>query len=153
PVNDFPGRFGWGYDGVNLYAPTRLYGTPDAMRRFVDRAHSCGLAVILDVVYNHLGPDANYFARYSDDYYSAGPPTEWGRAINFDGAGSAAVREFFAGNAGYWIDEFPLDGLRIDATQSLKDESSEHIVAEIARRVRAAARGRRTFVVAENEPQ
>jgi maltooligosyltrehalose trehalohydrolase len=153
PVNDFPGRFGWGYDGVNLYAPTRLYGTPDAMRQFVDRAHALGLAVILDVVYNHFGPDGNHISKFSDDYHARGEPTEWGPALNFDGANSSAVREFIAGNAGYWIDEYHCDGLRIDASQSLKDDSSEHIIAEIGRRVRAAARGRRTFVVAENEPQ
>jgi maltooligosyltrehalose trehalohydrolase len=153
PVNDFPGRFGWGYDGVSLYAPTRLYGTPDAMRHFVDRAHALGLAVILDVVYNHFGPDANVFSKFSADYYSHGAPTEWGPAVNFDGPGSSAVREFIAGNAGYWIDEFHCDGLRIDASQSLKDTSPVHIVAEIGQRVRAAAWGRKTFVVAENEPQ
>jgi maltooligosyltrehalose trehalohydrolase len=153
PVNEFPGRFGWSYDGVNLYAPTRLYGTPDAMRHFVDRAHALGLAVILDVVYNHFGPDGNHCDKFSADYFSRGEPTEWGAALNFDGANSSAVREFIAGNAAYWIDEFHCDGLRIDASQSLKDDSCEHIIAEIGRRVRAAARGRSTYIVAENEPQ
>jgi maltooligosyltrehalose trehalohydrolase len=153
PVNDFPGRFGWGYDGVNLFAPCRLYGTPDAMRAFVDRAHALGLAVILDVVYNHLGPEGNVLPEFSDDYFSKGEPTEWGACLNFDGEDSGPVREFVLANVGYWIAEFHLDGLRVDATQSLFDRSREHILAAIAARVRAAAGSRRTFVVGENEPQ
>jgi maltooligosyltrehalose trehalohydrolase len=153
PVADFPGRFGWGYDGVNLYAPCRLYGEPDAFRRFVDRAHAEGLAVILDVNYNHLGPDGNFLARFAPAYFSESYQTEWGRAVNFDGEGSGPVRSFVLGNAAYWVEEFHLDGLRIDATQSLFDTSEEHIIAAIARRVREAAGGRKTLVVGENEPQ
>ena len=153
PIADFPGRFGWGYDGVCLFAPTRLYGTPDDLRRFVDRAHGCGLGVILDVVYNHLGPDGNYLARYSPDYFTDRYTTEWGPALNFDGPRSRPVREFVLANAGYWIDEFHLDGLRLDATQSIFDRSPRHILAEVVRQVRGAAPGRRTIVVAENEPQ
>src|SRR5918998_1399832 len=106
PVNDFPGRFGWGYDGVNLFAPTRLYGRPDEFRRFVDRAHAVGLAVILDVVYNHLGPDGNYLACFSEDYFTDRYENEWGEAINFDGDNAGPAREFFIANAAYWIDEF-----------------------------------------------
>lgn len=153
PVADFPGQFGWGYDGVNLYAPTRLYGSPDDLRRFVDRAHSLGLAIILDVVYNHLGPDGNYLGLFSAEYFTERYKNEWGQAINFDGDKAGPVREFFAANAGYWIDEFHMDGLRLDATQQIFDSSPDNIMAVMARRVRAAARGRTTYLVAENEPQ
>ena len=153
PIADFPGRFGWGYDGVNLFAPTRLYGTPDDCRRFVDRAHALGLGVILDVVYNHLGPDGNYLVRFSPEYFSARYTTDWGEAINFDDEHAGPVREFFLANAGYWIDEFHLDGLRLDATQNIYDSSADHILAAIARFVRQAARGRATLLVAENERQ
>jgi len=152
PVNDFPGRFGWGYDGVGFYAPTRLYGEPDDLRRFVDRAHALGLGVILDVVYNHLGPDGNYLEAYARDYF-AGHANDWGSALNFDGPGSDGVRTFFVDNAAYWIREFHFDGLRLDATQAIHDASDVHIVAEIAAAARAAAGGRSIIVVAENEPQ
>ncbi len=153
PVAEFPGRFGWGYDGVNLFAPTRLYGTPNDLRRFVDRAHAEGLGVILDVVYNHVGPDGNYLKQFAEDYFTDRYANEWGEAINFDGENAGPVREFFLANAAYWIDEFHIDGLRLDATQQIFDSSSEHILAAIARGVRAAAKGRSTFLVAENEPQ
>jgi maltooligosyltrehalose trehalohydrolase len=153
PVSDFPGRFGWGYDGVDLFAPTRLYGEPDDFRRFVDRAHALGVGVILDVVYNHVGPDGNYLKQFSSHYFSTRHVTEWGEGINFDGENSGPVREFYVANAGYWVDEFHLDGLRLDATQSISDDSPEHILAAVARRVREAARGRATLLVAENEPQ
>lgn len=158
PVADFPGTFGWGYDGVNLFAPTRLYGTPDDFRRFIDRAHAAGLGVILDVVYNHLGPDGNYLKQFADAYFTDRYTNDWGEAINFDGNQSdgndaGPVREFFLANAGYWIREFHLDGLRLDATQDVKDASEEHILAVIARRVREASGGRGVYLVAENEPQ
>lgn len=153
PVNEFNGPFGWGYDGVNLFAPTRLYGRPDDLRRFIDRAHALGLGVILDVVYNHFGPSGNYLTRFSPDYISKRYVNEWGDAINFDGEASAPVREFFACNAAYWIDEFHFDGLRLDATQCLFDAGETHIVTEIARRARAAAPGRSIYLTAENEPQ
>ncbi len=153
PVADFPGEFGWGYDGVNLFAPTRLYGTPDDMRRFVDAAHGLGLAVILDVVYNHLGPDGNYLARFAAAYFSDRYECEWGAAINFDGPGKEAVREYFIANARYWIEEYHLDGLRLDATQQIFDSSDEHILVAIGRAVREAAGGRHILLVTENEPQ
>jgi maltooligosyltrehalose trehalohydrolase len=153
PVADFPGRFGWGYDGVDLFAPTRLYGQPDDFRRFVDRAHALGLGVILDVVYNHLGPDGNYLKQFSEHYFTDRYANEWGDAINFDGEQSGPVREFFLANAAYWIDEYHLDGLRLDATQQIYDASPEHILAALGRRVRAAAGGRATLLIAENEPQ
>ena len=153
PVAEFPGHFGWGYDGVDLFAPTRLYGKPDDLRAFVDHAHNLGLAVILDVVYNHLGPDGNYLKEFSADYFTDRHPNEWGQAINFDAENSGPVREFFVSNAGYWIDEFHFDGLRLDATQQIFDSSPTYICAEVAERVREAAQGRRTYVVAENECQ
>ncbi len=153
PVAEFPGRFGWGYDGVDLFAPSHLYGTPDRMRAFVDRAHALGLGALLDVVYNHLGPDGTYLRAFAPQYFSDRYETEWGEPINYDGEDSGPVRAFFVDNAGYWIDEYHLDGLRLDATQVLFDASPEHVLAQIARRVRAAARGRETLLVAENEPQ
>jgi maltooligosyltrehalose trehalohydrolase len=149
PIADFPGRWGWGYDGVNLYAPTRLYGRPDDFRAFVDRAHAIGLGVILDVVYNHFGPDGNYLAEFSTDYFTQEHTTDWGEAINFHGP----ARDYFIENAGYWIDEFHLDGLRLDATQDIHDESPEHVLAAISKRARAAAGNRRIYLVAENEQQ
>ncbi|HTK28139.1 MAG TPA: malto-oligosyltrehalose trehalohydrolase [Vicinamibacterales bacterium] len=153
PIADFDGRFGWGYDGVDLFAPTRLYGRPDDLRRFVDLAHRAGIGVILDVVYNHLGPSGNYLRQFSPGYFSAKHDNEWGEALNFDGDGSGPVREFFISNAAYWIDEFHLDGLRLDATQQMFDDSAEHIIAAIARRTREAAGARSVVLVAENERQ
>jgi len=155
PVAEFPGRFGWGYDGVNLFAPTRLYGEPDDFRRFVDRAHALGLGVILDVVYNHLGPDGNYLGKFSESYFTDDYKTDWGKAINFHGQGSAGVREFYTANAGYWIDEYHLDGLRLDATQNIYDSSppEKHILTDIGRAVRKASKGRATIVINENEAQ
>ena len=153
PVADFSGQFGWGYDGVDLFAPTRLYGTPDDFRRFVDRAHAAGLGVILDVVYNHVGPDAAYLKEFSGYYFTHRYENEWGEPINFDGEHCAPVREFFIANAGYWVDEFHIDGLRLDATQQIFDASPVHVLKEITGRVREAARGRDTVVIAENELQ
>ena len=153
PLADFPGRFGWGYDGVNMFAPTRLYGEPDDLRRFVDEAHRAGLSVIHDVVYNHFGPDGNYLGQFSSDYLTDRYDNEWGDALNFDDDNAAPVREFFTANAGYWIDEFHMDGLRLDATQQIFDASPEHILTAVGREVRRAARGRETIIVAENEAQ
>ncbi|HYO81420.1 MAG TPA: malto-oligosyltrehalose trehalohydrolase [Bryobacteraceae bacterium] len=153
PVADFSGRWGWGYDGVNMYAPTRLYGTPDDFRAFVSRAHQLGIAVILDVVYNHLGADGNYLGKLTRDYFSTTYTTDWGDALNFDGPGAAGTREYFIHNAGYWIDEFHLDGLRVDATQNIYDKSRTHVLSEVVQQVRKCALGRRTIVIAENEPQ
>jgi maltooligosyltrehalose trehalohydrolase len=152
PVADFAGKFGWGYDGVNLFAPTRLYGTPDDFRRFVDAAHANGLGVILDVVYNHLGPDGNYLPQFGP-YLSERHKNEWGDNINFDGPDAGPVREFFTANAAYWVSEFHLDGLRLDATQAIIDDSPKHILIEVGEWVRTAARGRETIIVNENEPQ
>jgi maltooligosyltrehalose trehalohydrolase len=153
PVADFAGDFGWGYDGVNLFAPSRLYGRPDDFRVFVDRAHALGLSVILDVVYNHFGPDGCYLREFSRDYFSTKYTNEWGDPLNFDGENSEPVREFFIMNAEYWISEFHLDGLRLDATQQIFDDSPEYVVAALTRRAREVAGERRIFIVAENEPQ
>jgi maltooligosyltrehalose trehalohydrolase len=153
PVAEFPGRFGWGYDGVDLFAPTHLYGRPDDFRAFVDTAHRHGLGVILDVVYNHLGPDGNHLKTFSSRYFTDRYPNEWGEALDFDGASSAPVREFFCANAAHWISEYHLDGLRLDATQQIYDSSSPHILAEVAQAARRAAGGRQILLVAENEPQ
>lgn len=153
PIADFPGGFGWGYDGVNLFAPTRLHGTPDDLRGFVDRAHTLGLAVILDVVYNHFGPDGNYLRVFSEDYFTPKHENDWGESINFDGPNSGPVREFYITNGRYWIEEFHFDGFRFDATQDVHDESEEYIIGAIGRAARLAARNRSLILVAENEPQ
>lgn len=153
PVADFPGRFGWGYDGVDLFAPTWLYGHPEDFRSFVDTAHAHGVGVLLDVVYNHLGPDGNYLKSFSPHYFSERYKTDWGEAINFDGDDSGPVREFYRVNAAYWIEEFHLDGLRFDATQNIYDQGSPHILEELVRDARKRARGRELFMISENEPQ
>lgn len=155
PVADFVGRFNWGYDGVDLFAPTRLYGRPDDFRQFVDAAHGLGLGVILDVVYNHLGAVGNVLPNFSKTYFSETHTTDWGDAINFDGPDCAPVREFFLANVEHWISEFHLDGLRIDATQNIYDcyPGHEHILTAMARRARAAAGRRAVYLVGENEPQ
>src|SRR6476620_6029072 len=153
PVAEFPGKFGWGYDGVDLFAPSHLYGTPEDLRAFIDRAHSLGLGVILDVVYNHFGPDGNYLGVYSDDYMNRERENEWGDSINFDVENCGPVREFFITNGRYWIEEFHFDGFRFDATQSIHDKSSEYIVGAIGRAARQAAGDRAIILIAENETQ
>jgi maltooligosyltrehalose trehalohydrolase len=152
PVADFPGERGWGYDGVCLFAPARAYGEPDALRRLVDAAHARGLAVLLDVVYNHLGPDGNYLRQFSRAYFTARHTTPWGEALNFDGSGSRPVRDFFIANACYWAHEFHIDGLRLDATHAILDDGPTHILAELAATVRASLSPDRHFVlIVENE--
>ena len=153
PIADFPGNFGWGYDGVDLFAPSHLYGTPDDLRSFVDHAHSLGLGVILDVVYNHFGPDGNYVGAFSDYYFTAQYENDWGESINFDGPNSGPVREFFITNGCYWIEEFHFDGFRFDATQDVNDQSDEYIVGAVGRAARKAAGSRSIILIAENEPQ
>jgi maltooligosyltrehalose trehalohydrolase len=154
PVAEFPGEFGWGYDGVDLFAPYHVYGSPDDFRRFVDGAHKLGLGIILDVVYNHLGPDGAYHREFSDDYYHRRrDKTEWGDSLNFDGEHSEPVREYFITNAGYWIDEFHVDGLRLDATHAIFDDSEDHILTAIGRHARSRAGGRSIVLIAEDESQ
>ena len=153
PVADFPGKFGWGYDGVQLYAPASIYGEPDDLRWFVDQAHAAGLSVILDVVYNHVGPDGNYLTKYASSYFSSKHMTDWGPGINYDAEGCQAVRDFFVENAAYWIREFHLDGLRLDATQDIHDDSEPHVLGQICQAAREAAGTRRIVLIGENEPQ
>ena len=153
PIADFPGRFGWGYDGALLFAPSWLYGHPDDMRRFVNEAHERGIGVILDVVYNHFGPEGNHLKEFSPDYFTNAYRNEWGEAINFDGPNSGPVRDYFIANAAYWIRDFHLDGLRLDATQQIFDQSGEHIIRALVRSAREAAGSRKILIVAENEPQ
>jgi maltooligosyltrehalose trehalohydrolase len=153
PVAAFSGTRGWGYDGVGWFAPTHLYGRPDDLREFIVHAHSLGIGVILDVVYNHFGPDGNYLPCFSDAYTTEKYPNEWGRALNFDDKSCAPVREYVRENACYWIREFHFDGLRLDATQQIFDSSPEHIVAELTRCAREAAGVRDIVIIAENEPQ
>ena len=149
PIADFAGSRGWGYDGVCLYAPCRAYGSPDDLRRFVDRAHRFGIAVALDVVYNHLGPEGAYIPEFNDRHFTPNRSTPWGRAVNLDGEGSAMVRRFIVDNALHWTTEYHLDGLRLDAIHALVEEDTGSIVREIAREVHAAAR-RPVFVHAED---
>ena len=153
PIAEFAGAFNWGYDGVSLFAPHHGYGDPEALKRFVDAAHGTGLGVLLDVVYNHLGADGNYLGRFSPDYFTDRYSNEWGAAINFDGPSSTPVRELFVENAAYWIREFHLDGLRLDATQSIFDSSHPHVITQISARARGAAAPRQIVLIAENEPQ
>ncbi|MDG5815224.1 alpha-amylase family glycosyl hydrolase [Chitinispirillales bacterium ANBcel5] len=153
PVGDFNGSFGWGYDAVCPFAPTRLYGTPDDFREFVNEAHRYEIAVILDVVYNHLGPGFEYFKKFSPDYFTSKYKSSWSEAISYDGTRSGPVREFFVSNAAYWVDEFHLDGIRLDATQEIYDSSSYHIISEITSRIKDASQNRNLLIIAENEPQ
>ena len=153
PVADFTGAFGWGYDGVDFFAPTRLYGRPDDLRAFIDRAHALGLGVILDVVYNHFGPAGNFLSQFSDDYFTDRYGNEWGSALNFDGRNAIGMRDLVIANAAYWIDEYHFDGLRLDATQSIHDASEENVVTALTRAARQAAGPRSIIMIAENEPQ
>ena len=137
PVADFPGDRNWGYDGVSIYAPSRAYGEPDGLRTLVNAAHAAGIAVILDVVYNHLGPDGNYMGAYSEDYFNAAHHTPWGAAFNLDKPDAEPVRNLFAENPVYWVSEFHIDGFRLDATQAIPDDSPKHLVQEIAERAQA----------------
>jgi maltooligosyltrehalose trehalohydrolase len=150
PVADFPGQRNWGYDGVDLFAPARCYGTPDDLRALADEAHRLGLAVILDVVYNHLGPDGSCLGRYSPYYFSNRHGTPWGKALNFDGPFSGPVRRFFLENALHWIHEYHIDGLRLDATHAIVDDSPRHFLAEIADAIRASVPGRNVLLIAED---
>ncbi len=152
PVADFPGERGWGYDGVLLYAPDSRYGTPEDFKHLVVEAHKRGLMVLLDVVYNHFGPDGNYLHAYAPAFFNADIHTPWGAAIAFDQPQSRTVREFFIHNALYWIEEFQLDGLRLDAVHAMHDRSTPHFIDELARAVREGpGRTRHVHLVLENE--
>ncbi|MGR4870184.1 malto-oligosyltrehalose trehalohydrolase [Variovorax sp. LARHSF232] len=152
PLADFPGTRNWGYDGTLQFAPDASYGTPDALKRLVDTAHGLGLMVLVDVVYNHFGPDGNYLHTYCPQFFNPARQTPWGAAINFDGADSRPVRDFFIHNALYWIEEFRFDGLRMDAVHAIRDDASPDIVQEICSALQAGpGRERQVHVVLEND--
>ena len=153
PIAEFAGAFGWGYDGVLWFAPAHIYGTPADLQHFVDTAHQCGLAVVLDVVYNHVGPSGNVLDRFSPHYFTTRYGNEWGQALNFDGEDAGPVRELVLSNIAYWIREFHVDGFRLDAAQQIFDASADHILAAIARTAREIAAPKPVVVLAEHEPQ
>jgi maltooligosyltrehalose trehalohydrolase len=152
PIAEFPGKRNWGYDGVDLFAPSSAYGGPPALARLVDAAHVRGLGVILDVVYNHLGPDGNYLRAFSRDYFTDRYQTPWGDAINFDGDNSRRVRRFFVDNALFWLHEYHIDGLRLDATHNIFDQGGKHVMQELVEAVRESGPNeRRPLLIAEDE--
>jgi maltooligosyltrehalose trehalohydrolase len=152
PVQEFSGDWGWGYDGVDLYAPHHAYGGPPGLKRFVDACHSAGLAVLLDVVYNHLGPVGNYLSRFGP-YFTGKYSTPWGEAINLDGPGSDEVRRFLCDNARMWLRDYHIDGLRIDAVHAILDSSAIHFLEQLAHEVDEleAQTGRHLALIAESD--
>ena len=151
PVATFAGNRGWGYDGVLPFAPHPAYGTPEDLKRLVQAAHAQGLMMILDVVYNHFGPEGNYLGRYAQDFFNPAHQTPWGAAVNLDGPHADVVRDFFIHNALYWLEEFHFDGLRLDAVHALRDDSSLHFVEELAQRVQMGPGSRRhVHLILEN---
>ncbi len=150
PVADFPGRRNWGYDGVLLYAPDSSYGRPDDLKALIDAAHAGGLMVFLDVVYNHFGPDGNFLPAYAPQFFTERHQTPWGAAINYDSKDAREVRDFVIGNALYWLKEFHLDGLRLDAVHAIMDDSTPDLLTEIAATVRATV-DRPVRLILENE--
>ena len=152
PVADFPGRCNWGYDGVLPFAPDAVYGRPDDFKRLINTAHDRGLMVFLDVVYNHFGPEGNYLHTYAPAFFNSSHVTPWGAAINFDGECSRTVRDFFIHNALYWLEEYHLDGLRLDAIHTISDDSSLDIIEELADAIRnGPGRERSVHLVLEND--
>lgn len=148
PLHDFPGKFGWGYDSVNLFAPTRLYGSPDELKSFIDAAHGLNLAVILDVVYNHFGPAGNFLGKFSADYFSS-DPTDWGQGIDFT---KEATREFFVTNACYWLELFHFDGLRFDALHALNYKNTS-ILKDIKNSIQKYESKRKIILIGEHDFQ
>jgi maltooligosyltrehalose trehalohydrolase len=152
PVADFPGRRNWGYDGVFPFAPDSIYGRPEDLKLLVQSAHQRGLMILLDVVYNHFGPEGNYLKTYSPQFFTDRHFTPWGDGINFDGPESRAVRDFFIDNALYWLTEYHFDGLRLDAVHAIMDDSAPHFLAELADTVRSTFEpDRHIHLVLENE--
>jgi maltooligosyltrehalose trehalohydrolase len=152
PLADFPGRRNWGYDGVLQFAPDAAYGTPDELKALVDTAHGLGLMVLIDVVYNHFGPEGNYLHAYCPQFFNPAHQTPWGAAINYDGEAARTVRDFFIHNALYWVEEFGFDGLRMDAIHAIRDNSGKHIVREICEAMHdGPGRERQLHVVLEND--
>lgn len=152
PLAEFPGERNWGYDGVLPFAPESAYGTPDDLKSLIDAAHALGLMVLIDVVYNHFGPEGNYLHAYAPQFFNPAHTTPWGAAINFDAAMSRTVRDFFVHNALYWVEEFHADGLRLDAVHAIRDDSQPDIVSEIAQALREGpGRDRAVHLVLEND--
>jgi maltooligosyltrehalose trehalohydrolase len=152
PISDFEGARNWGYDGVLPFAPDSTYGAPDDLKRRIDEAHTRGLMIFLDVVYNHFGPSGNYLSHYASHFFTERHRTPWGPAINFDDRGNRHVREFFIHNALFWLDEYRVDGLRLDAVHTILDDSNRHILDELATEVRARVDDRRhVHLVLEND--
>jgi malto-oligosyltrehalose trehalohydrolase len=151
PISDFPGARNWGYDGVLPYAPDSAYGRPEDLKALVDAAHARGLSVLLDVVYNHFGPDGNYLPVYAPQFFTDRHKSPWGAGINFEGAHSRPVRDFIIQNALYWLTEFHLDGLRLDAVHAIQDDSDRHVLVELAEAARAAVTDRPVHLILENE--
>src|SRR5262249_52567680 len=152
PLADFPGRRGWGYDGVLPFAPDASYGSVAELKGLIDSAHMPGLMMLLDVVYNHFGPEGNYLGLYAPQFFNPERETPWGAALNFDGAHSRTVREFFIHNALYWLEEYGFDGLRLDAIDRIVDDSSPDIVTELAARIREGPGAQRqVHIVLEND--
>ncbi|RYC32686.1 malto-oligosyltrehalose trehalohydrolase [Lichenibacterium minor] len=151
PVGDFPGARNWGYDGVLPYAPDAAYGRPEDFKAFVEAAHARGISVILDVVYNHFGPDGNYLSLYAPGFFTERHHTPWGIAVNYDGEHSRPVRDFAIHNALYWIEEYHLDGLRLDAVHAIIDDTTPHLLHELSVRARHATLNRPLHLVLENE--
>ncbi|MDQ1445700.1 MAG: maltooligosyltrehalose trehalohydrolase, partial [Acidimicrobiaceae bacterium] len=152
PVGEFSGSRGWGYDGVDLYAPHHAYGGPDGLKKLVDACHHRGLAVVVDVVYNHLGPSGNYLSRFGP-YFTDRYNTPWGDALNFDGADSDEVRRFFIDNALMWLRDYHIDGLRLDAVHAIVDTSATHLLEQLAGEVEvlSAHVGRPLTLIAESD--
>ena len=151
PIAEFPGRRDWGYDGAFLYAPASTYGPPDALKRLVEACHSRGLAIFLDVVYNHFGPEGNYLPAIAPDFFTDRHRTPWGAAVDFSGPHSRPVRDFFINNALYWLEEFRFDGLRLDAVHAIFDESAPDIISEIGHTIRRRITDREIHLVLEND--
>jgi maltooligosyltrehalose trehalohydrolase len=151
PLADFPGKRNWGYDGVYSYAPDASYGTPHDLARLIDAAHARGIAVLLDVVYNHFGPAGNYLGSYAPQFYTGRHRTPWGAGINFDDPDARPVRDFFIENALFWLQEYRFDGLRLDAVHAIADDGPLHLLQEIAQRVRAQVNDRPVHLLLENE--
>jgi malto-oligosyltrehalose trehalohydrolase len=151
PIADFPGRRNWGYDGVLLYASDSSYGRPEDLKSLVEAAHSRRLMVFLDVVYNHFGPDGTYLPVYVPEFFTDRHKTPWGPAVNFDRPDSRPVRDFVIHNALYWVEQFHMDGLRLDAVHAILGDSHKSILKELAESVRVAAQQRRVHLIVENE--
>jgi maltooligosyltrehalose trehalohydrolase len=150
PINEFPGHFGWGYDGIHLFAPYHSYGSTSEIKAFINKAHKLNLGVILDVVYNHFGPEGNHFSKFSKEYFNPNEKTEWGEAINFN---HPSAREYFLTNARYWIEEFHFDGLRIDATPWFFSQTPIHILKELSQVIKKANPKKKKIIIGESETQ